>query len=844
MFKSYKIWKRKKENKLLLFLWIILFVFGLIVNMSYKVSADSTTTLGPWDIFVVTANINPDFFEFLVRKELNSGTVIYFTDNAWSGNNTWRTWEWTITFTSTTTIPAGTVISINNPVPWSPNITQNTLGIVSKNGSFDLATAGDQILIYQWTLGDPNPSWIYGFGFAIATSWITSWSPTTNNSYLPWPLSIGSSAFAFTPWTRKSVQYSCTNRALFSDTFVDDFHNIANWEGNTDAWYFWPISCDFDAIKPYAAIELAEEQSGVTNLFTGKFLFSFSEPIHTWSFTCDDISLSGTANGKSCINIEEIAPHDWTEFEITVSANSSGTIVVDLNENKIQDIAGNPNTNSILIENSIVITVSESYYLTYNAWANGSLSGNTYQIVDVWENGTAIQAIADTGYHFVQRSDGITQNPRTDLNVTGNVSVTAEFAANPVVTYTLAYNAWDNGSLSGDTSQTVNEWENGSTVEAIADAGYHFVQRSDGSTQNPRTDTNITWDISVNAIFIADAAVTYTLDYSAGANGTLSGNTSQIVEENNDGSPVEAIANTGHHFVQRSDGSTQNPRTDLNVTGNVSVTAEFAANPVVTHTLTYIAWDNGYLIWNTTQTVNEWENGTVIEAIANNWYYFVRRSDSSTDNPRTDLNVIGNISVTAIFEEDLNSSYWTRGSKSTFLTTDNCPDGDESPSYYDGVCGDELAHWSAENKKEKFIFYPQIKRQELAQFVWKLTNDLLKLKVKNNIECNFEDIEHINEETKKYIVYSCKYWILWIDSDWFTAKKYFEPENIVSYNELATVLSRLLYWTKYNYEKVWYGRHVEQIEKIWLLNKWDIVTIELVARIFENIYKDQNLIKR
>ncbi len=46
------------------------------------------------------------------------------------------------------------------------------------------------------------------------------------------------------------------------------------------------------------------------------------------------------------------------------------------------------------------------------------------------EDGTAVTAVPDTGYHFVDWSDGSTANPRTDSNVTANVDVTANFAIN------------------------------------------------------------------------------------------------------------------------------------------------------------------------------------------------------------------------------------------------------------------------------------------------------------------------------------------------------------------------------------------------------------------------------
>src|SRR5207249_4131348 len=74
--------------------------------------------------------------------------------------------------------------------------------------------------------------------------------------------------------------------------------------------------------------------------------------------------------------------------------------------------------------------------------------------------------------------------------------------------------------------------------------------------------------------------ITHTLTYIAGANGTITGTLSQIVTMNGDGTAVTVVADSGFHFVNWSpDGSTINPRTDLDVTADISVTANFAQNP-------------------------------------------------------------------------------------------------------------------------------------------------------------------------------------------------------------------------------------------------------------------------
>ena len=63
-------------------------------------------------------------------------------------------------------------------------------------------------------------------------------------------------------------------------------------------------------------------------------------------------------------------------------------------------------------------------------------------------------------------------------------------------------------------------------MTAVADAGYHFVSWSDGIRRRPGRTLNVTADITVTASF---AINTYTLTYTAGANGSISGTTPQTV---------------------------------------------------------------------------------------------------------------------------------------------------------------------------------------------------------------------------------------------------------------------------------------------------------------------------
>ncbi len=144
---------------------------------------------------------------------------------------------------------------------------------------------------------------------------------------------------------------------------------------------------------------------------------------------------------------------------------------------------------------------ADTHDVTYRSDSHGRISGEASQTVAHGADGQKVHAEADTGYHFTRWSDGRTDNPRTDRNVTRAIRATARFAIN---TYTLTYQSGANGSIRGDTPQTVAHGANGASVSVEPEDGYHFTRWSDGRTANPRTDTNVSGDIRVSAQFAAD----------------------------------------------------------------------------------------------------------------------------------------------------------------------------------------------------------------------------------------------------------------------------------------------------------------------------------------------------
>jgi len=67
----------------------------------------------------------------------------------------------------------------------------------------------------------------------------------------------------------------------------------------------------------------------------------------------------------------------------------------------------------------------------------------------------------------------------------------------------------------------------------------------------------------------------YALEYSTNGLGSITGLSSQLIAHGGGGEEVFAVPNTGHRFVRWSDNSTANPRTDININANISVSAIF-----------------------------------------------------------------------------------------------------------------------------------------------------------------------------------------------------------------------------------------------------------------------------
>ncbi len=221
----------------------------------------------------------------------------------------------------------------------------------------------------------------------------------------------------------------------------------------------------------YFGTDVARQGAGQAGTTAGTNFFTTLAALKVYSAT---LSASGTNDNASISSTGTVPYAAANDLHITSGApevNVGATIA-----SVVQDIDGDSRPQGPAYDIG-ADEVAVSYTLTYTPGANGTIMGASPQTVPMGGSGTPVTAVPDTGYHFVNWSDASTQNPRTDTNVMGNITVTANFAIN---VYTLTYTAGSNGSITGTSPQMVNHGGSGTAVTAVPNTGYHFVDWSDG----------------------------------------------------------------------------------------------------------------------------------------------------------------------------------------------------------------------------------------------------------------------------------------------------------------------------------------------------------------------------
>ena len=260
---------------------------------------------------------------------------------------------------------------------------------------------------------------------------------------------------------------------------------------------------------------------------------------------------------------------------------------------------------------SLIVTgnssVTETHVVTLSALPEegGDVTGDG---IYAFEEQVTVEALPATGYHFdtwngdIQHLDDAASEINTFTMPDEDVTLVAEFVLN---TYTLLYTAGENGSLEGNTHQTVDHGSDGTPVEAIPDEGYHFLVWSDEAEENPRTDTNVTDDLNVTAHF---AINTYTITAAASPpeGGSISGSGDYAHGQT---VTLEATPETGYTFTRWTENGSEVSADEIytfTATENRDLVAEFALE---TYTVVFIVEsEHGESIPDAVITLGDTEN--------------------------------------------------------------------------------------------------------------------------------------------------------------------------------------------------------------------------------------------
>ena len=174
---------------------------------------------------------------------------------------------------------------------------------------------------------------------------------------------------------------------------------------------------------------------------------------------------------------------DTVNFSITTSMLQTNLLL------------GGNNQMQIITDNGDKITMS---------YSSTNSNGDT-----VWTGTYALPSNITDGPH-VYTAEASQANIQTDITthfasaptLSNNTGITSTFTITIIPNYTLTYSSGANGTVSGSSPQTVAQGTSGSAITATPNNCYSFNSWSDGSTQNPRIDTNVTQNISVTANFI------------------------------------------------------------------------------------------------------------------------------------------------------------------------------------------------------------------------------------------------------------------------------------------------------------------------------------------------------
>lgn len=304
---------------------------------------------------------NPDKFAFLLINDLPANTVLYFTDNAWTGSAL-ATNEGTITWTSpNSTLSAGTVVTCSSVT--SPTFSSGS-GTLTNSVAF--ASGGDQVLCYRGTGVGSASEFIAGFS---ASQWITTGSTGTGTSYLPTGLVAGVTASNFSS-TSDNMYYNgiLTGPSLFLRAMIN---SSTNWLTSSSIQTF-----------PSFAPSFGNSGSLAGNTTIVNLILNSGETISIGSNTLTingSVSGTGTITGSVNSNLVIGGTAGSINFtsgsrilkNLTLNTNATATLGSAL------DITGGSSSGIVTVNTGATLTTGGNLTLKSNALGTASIAAST-----------------------------------------------------------------------------------------------------------------------------------------------------------------------------------------------------------------------------------------------------------------------------------------------------------------------------------------------------------------------------------------------------------------------------------------------------------------------------------
>ena len=330
------------------------------------------------------------------------------------------------------------------------------------------------------------------------------------------------------------------------------------------------------------------------------------------------------------------------------------------------------NDDSVSSTRTISVTLEGATYTAYfepiprvaiSLQSSNSTRGSVSGAGSFYEDSTTtIRATALPGYHFLRWNDNNTDETRTITVPRTPTTYTAYFAENARVAVTVASNSANYGSVTGSGTYLAGSL---ATLRAIPNTNYRFVRWNDYTTNATKTVTVPTTATTYTAYFEPIPQVSVYVSRNSSSYGTVTGAGTYYVGSS---ITISATANAGYRFVRWNDNNTNATRTISVPSSSTIYTAYFEANPSVNISLlrnnsSYgTVSGGGYHPAGSTATIT---------ATPYSGYRFVRWNDYNTDATRvitvpssstTYTAYFERNSLTTIFSENFDSSYWTSNS--------------------------------------------------------------------------------------------------------------------------------------------------------------------------------------